>query len=117
MVLHVIVLAENVIDVARGLTADVTGLLQAIALLAAIAVVVATYFKTRAWVPTLIAIAMAGIVVWAVNNTDFLRGSTDRTIREAGQADVRALVVADALQQQVQPYAAVRVPWGDDREF
>jgi hypothetical protein len=106
---HVIVLAENVIDVANRLTTQTTGVLRNLALLAAIAVVVFTYFKTRAWVPTLVAIVMAGVVVWAVNSTDFLRGSTDRTIREAGQADVRPLVVADASQHWVQPSAVRRV--------
>lgn len=113
---HVIVLAENVIDVANRLTTQTTGVLRNLALLAAIAVVVFTYFKTRAWVPTLVAIVMAGVVVWAVNSTDFLRNSTDRTIRQSG-ADVHVVGAADASQDRIEPGAVRRVAGGPDRDL
>lgn len=116
MAVELIVLAENVIDVAKRLTTDVTGLLRSIALLAAIAVVVFTYFKTRAWVPTLISIVMAGFVLWAVNNDDFLKDSTEKTIEQSRRPDVRALVEAHPSQQRVPP-DAVRVAGGDDLEW
>jgi hypothetical protein len=114
MVLEQIVLAENVIDVANRLTVDLTGVLRNVALLAAIAVVIFTYFKTRAWVPTLVAIVMAGVVLWAVNNAAFLRDSTKRTI-EQSQADVRMLTAADAPRRWVQPAAVRHVAGTPDR--
>jgi hypothetical protein len=55
-------------------------------------------------------------VVWAVNNTDFLQGSTDRTIRQSS-ADAHVIGAADASQDRVQPGAVRRVAGGPDRDL
>lgn len=82
----IILAGENVFDIAQRLTQGTEDALQAIATVAAIALVVATYFKTRAMVPTLVAIATAAVVLWGVNNAPFLQESTKETIQE-GAAD------------------------------
>ena len=48
---------------------QIQAVVQAGVVLLGIAVVIATYARTRAIVPTLGAIVFAGIVIWSVNNT------------------------------------------------
>lgn len=48
---------------------QIQAVVQAGVVLLAIGVVIATYARTRAIVPTLGAIVFAGVVIWAVNNT------------------------------------------------
>lgn len=76
------ILAENVFDIANRLIDGTEDALLGLATVAAIALVVFTYFKTRAMVPTLVAIATAAVVLWGVNNADFLQETTEETIDE-----------------------------------
>jgi hypothetical protein len=50
--------------------------------LIAIAIIVSTWAKTRAFVPTLGAIIFGALVVWAVRNVDFLQDQIGEDIVE-----------------------------------
>ena len=83
---ELILAADNVFQIANRILNSTRSVLELLALVAAIALVIFTYFKTRAVVPTLVAIVLSGAVLWAVNSPDFLRSTTDETI-EQGAAD------------------------------
>jgi hypothetical protein len=87
-VLHelIVLAADDVFDIARRLLNSTRDVLELLAIVAAIALVIATYFKTRAMVPTLVAIVLSAAVLWAVNRPDFLQSTTTETI-EQGAAD------------------------------
>jgi hypothetical protein len=100
----------DVIDAGQQLTSDITGLLRAVAILAFVATVGFTYWKSgRAWIPTVIAGVVGGIMLWMIYSPTVIRDSFDRTIRRAGQVDVHTLVAADAPQQPVQRDAGLDV--------
>jgi hypothetical protein len=82
----IILAAQDVFQIANRILNSTRSVLELLALVAAIALVIFTYFKTRAMVPTLVAIVLSAAVLWAVNNPDFLEGSTESTI-ESGAAD------------------------------
>jgi hypothetical protein len=52
-------------------------------LVGAMIVVGATYFVTRAFVPVLVAIILAGGVLWGINNAADVGNSATQTINEA----------------------------------
>jgi len=71
-----------VIDLFNNLIAEVQDLLTAAVVVVAIGIILATWAKTRAIVPTLSAIILAGFVVWAVNNVDFIQDLVGEDIVE-----------------------------------
>ncbi len=82
------------IDLFNNLINEAQDLITAAVVLVAIAVIVSTWAKTKALVPTLSAIFVGALVVWAVRNVDFLQQQIDEDIRE--ESGMPALV-ADGL--------------------
>jgi uncharacterized membrane protein (UPF0136 family) len=76
--------ADNVFGIANELIDNTESVLIALATVAAIALVIMTYLKTRAWAPTVAMIVMAAVVLWGVNNADVLESTTDQTLDDAG---------------------------------
>jgi xanthine/uracil permease len=83
-----------VIDLFNNLINEAQDLITAAVVLVAIGVIVSTWAKTRALVPTLSAIFVGALVVWAVRNVDFLQEQIGEDIRE--ESGMPALV-ADGL--------------------
>lgn len=79
------------IDLFNNLIAEAQDMVTAAVVLVAIGVIVSTWAKTRAFVPTLSAILFGALVVWAVRNVDFLTNEIDEDIRE--ESGLPALVV------------------------
>jgi phosphotransferase system glucose/maltose/N-acetylglucosamine-specific IIC component len=71
-----------VIDLFNNLIAEAQDLVTAAVVLIAIAIIVSTWAKTRAFVPTLGAIIFGALVVWAVRNVDFLQDQIGEDIVE-----------------------------------
>jgi len=68
---------------------QIQAVVQSAVVLLGICVVIATYARTKAIVPTLGAVVFAGVVIWAVNNTAWFEDK----IGEEFQGTVPALVV------------------------
>lgn len=60
------------VQLLNGMLNDATHIIQAAIALATAVYVASTWWRTRALIPTLTAIVMAGIVVWASSNVDLL---------------------------------------------
>ncbi len=86
--------STHVIDLFNNLINEAQDLITAAVVLVAIGVIVSTWAKTRALVPTLSAIFVGALVVWAVRNVDFLQEQIGEDIRE--ESGMPALV-ADGL--------------------
>jgi hypothetical protein len=71
-----------VIDLFNNLIAEAQDLVTAAVVLIAIAIIVSTWARTRAFVPTLGAIIFGALVVWAVRNVDFLQDQIGEDIVE-----------------------------------
>ncbi len=65
------------IEFLNNMIADASGVIVAAIAAAASAYVASIWWRTKALVPTLTAIVMAGVVVWAVGNVDTLRDQVD----------------------------------------
>lgn len=70
------------IDLFNNLIAEAQDLVTAAVVLVSIGVIVATWARTRAFVPTIGAIIMGALVVWAVFNIDFLQDQIGEDIVE-----------------------------------
>lgn len=86
---HVHVLAVTVLaagdffEIANGLISGAQTVVKGAFLVGAMIVVGATYFVTRAFVPVLVAIILAGSVLWGVNNAASVGTTATETINEA----------------------------------
>jgi len=75
-----------VIDLVNNLIAEAQDMLTAAVVLVAIGMIIATWARTRAIVPTIGAIVFGAVVVWAVFNIDFLQEQVGEDIvEESGQ--------------------------------
>jgi hypothetical protein len=82
------------IDTGLNLTSEAEALVKALIAVMGLVFVLMTAARTRAVVPTVGAIVFAGLVGWAVANTDFIEQKVDEDIR--GALGVPTAVVADA---------------------
>jgi O-antigen ligase len=82
-----------VIDLFNNLIAEAQDLVTTAVVLVAIVVIVGTWARTKALVPTLSAIFLGALVVWAVRNVDFLQEQIGEDIRE--ESGMPALVAPD----------------------
>lgn len=73
-----------------SLTADARLLIQAVVVVFAIGMVVATWARTKSAVPTVATLVMAAVVIWGVNNIDVLQSQVNEDLNGAP-----ALVVND----------------------
>jgi len=71
-----------VIDLLHNLINEALDLVTAGVVLMAIVMVVATWARTRAFVPTIGAIVFGAFVIWAVNNVDFIEEQIGEDIVE-----------------------------------
>lgn len=78
------------IDNLTTLTADARLLIQAVVVVFAIGMVVATWARTKSAVPTVATLVMAAIVIWGVNNIDVLQSQVDQDLNGAPALDARA---------------------------
>lgn len=62
------------------LTADARLLIQAVVVVFAIGMVVATWARTKSAVPTVATLVMAAVVIWGVNNIDVLQGKVNEDL-------------------------------------
>jgi hypothetical protein len=82
-------------QILNGFVADARTLMQGVMLVLAIAFVGATWWRTKAMAPTLGAVLLAAIVVFAVNNFDDLSKDVEHDVdqrrggRPAASADAR----------------------------
>jgi hypothetical protein len=82
-------------QILNGFVADARTLMQGVMLVMGIAFVGATWWRTKAMAPTLGAVMLAAIVVFAVNNFDTLSNDVKRDVdnrragRPATEADAR----------------------------
>lgn len=65
---------------------------QAGVVLLGVVVVVATYARTKAMVPTLGALLFAGVVIWAVNNTGWFEEKIGQEFENSGMPAPGAVV-------------------------
>jgi hypothetical protein len=84
-----------VIDLFNNLIGEAQDLVTAAVVLVAIVIIVSTWARTRALVPTLSAIFVGALVVWAVRNVDFLQEQIDEDIRE--ESGMPAAAAPDGL--------------------
>ncbi|HEX8802667.1 MAG TPA: hypothetical protein VF743_00700 [Acidimicrobiales bacterium] len=70
------------IDLLHNLINEALDLVTAGVVLMAIVMVVATWARTRAFVPTIGAIVFGAFVIWAVNNVDFIEEQIGEDIVE-----------------------------------
>lgn len=75
------------IDNLTALTADARLLIQAVVVVFAIGMVVATWARTKSAVPTVATLVMAAIVIWGVNNIDVLQSQVDQDLNGAPALD------------------------------
>jgi hypothetical protein len=75
----------NFFDIANYLISNTESVLKVVGTVVAIGLVIFTYAKTRAWVPTLLMLGLAGVVLYGINNTPTLQDTTTETI-DAGRA-------------------------------
>lgn len=75
------------IDNLTSLTADARLLIQAVVVVFAIGMVVATWARTKSAVPTVATLVMAAIVIWGVNNIDVLQSQVDQDLNGAPALD------------------------------
>ena len=68
------------IDNLTNLTADARVLIQAIVIVFAIGMVVATWARTKSAVPTVATLVMAAVVVWGINNIDVLESQINEDL-------------------------------------
>ncbi|MDE0805424.1 MAG: hypothetical protein OSA99_19160 [Acidimicrobiales bacterium] len=71
------------IDNLTSLTADARLLIQAVVVVFAIGMVVATWARTKSAVPTVATLVMAAIVIWGVNNIDVLQSQVNEDLNGA----------------------------------
>jgi len=90
--------AEDFFDIATGLINGTEAVVRAAFLVGAIIVVGATYFATRAFIPVLVAILLAGGVLWGINNARTVGTSATETIEEAPGIDSPGQVQAQRRQ-------------------
>lgn len=83
------------IDLFNNLIAEAQDMVTAAVVLVAIGVIVSTWARTRALVPTVSAIVFGALVVWAVRNVDFLQQQIDEDIRE--ESGMPAAVAPDVI--------------------
>jgi hypothetical protein len=75
--------ADDFFDIANGLIGGAETVVKGAFLVGAMIVVGATYFVTRAFVPVLVAIILAGSVLWGVNNAANIGTTATTTINDA----------------------------------
>lgn len=75
------------IDNLTTLTADARLLIQAVVVVFAIGMVVATWARTKSAVPTVATLVMAAVVIWGVNNIDVLQAQVDQDLNGAPALD------------------------------
>ena len=71
------------IDNLTTLTANARVLIQAVVVVFAIGMVVATWARTKSAVPTVATLVMAAVVIWGVNNIDVLQAQVDQDLNGA----------------------------------
>ena len=86
-VINVLAQSAGFFEIAGYLIRNTEALLKAAGVAAAVGLVIFTYLRTRAWVPTLLMLGLAGVVLWGINNTSLLETTTDQTIRAGGAGD------------------------------
>lgn len=68
------------LETLTDLTADARLLIQAVVVVFAIGMVVATWARTKSAVPTVATLVMAAVVIWGVNNIDVLQGKVNEDL-------------------------------------
>lgn len=71
------------IEQLTNLTADARQLLQAVVVVVAIGMTLATWAKTKSAVATVGSLMLAVFVIWGVNNVDFLQAKVDEDLNSA----------------------------------
>lgn len=71
------------IDNLTALIADARLLIEAVVVVFAIGMVVATWARTKSAVPTVATLVMAAVVIWGVNNIDVLQSQVDQDLNGA----------------------------------
>jgi hypothetical protein len=75
-------------DLFNNLLGEAQDLVLAAVVLIAIGMVLATWVRTKAFVPTIGAIIFGAFVIWAVRNVDFFEEQIGEDITEAGASAV-----------------------------
>lgn len=84
-------------EMLQGEIAKVEVLVQAAVALMALIMVVVVWAKTKAFVPTLGAVLFGAVVVWAVNNVDFLQQKVDEEFQAVAVAESAAAMVDESV--------------------
>jgi hypothetical protein len=74
-----------VIEILRGVLAQVELLVIALVTVVAIVFVISTWVRTRSLVPTLGAVLLGAVVIYGVQNFDFLQGQVEKDFENQGQ--------------------------------
>jgi len=69
-----------------SLTADARLLIQAVVVVFAIGMTLATWARTKSAVPTVATLVLAAIVIWGVNNIDVLQNQVNEDLGAPGPA-------------------------------
>jgi hypothetical protein len=77
-----------------SLTADARLLIQAVVVVFAIGMTLATWARTKSAVPTVATLVLAAIVIWGVNNIDVLQNQVNEDLGAPAPAPAVAADVA-----------------------
>lgn len=72
------------IQILNGLLSDIQTLVLALVTLMAIAFVVMTWVSTKSLVPVLGAVLLGAVVIYGVQNYDFLQGKVEQDFEQRG---------------------------------
>jgi xanthine/uracil permease len=72
------------IEILNGLVTDVQSIVLALVTLMAIAFVVMTWVSTKSLVPVLGAVLLGALVIYGVNNYDFLQQKVEQDFEQRG---------------------------------
>lgn len=77
-------LAGGILDWGNAKVVQIKALVIAVAALLAVVAVVLTWWRTKAAVPTLVTLLLAGLVLYAVNNMDFFQKKVESEVTDSG---------------------------------
>lgn len=79
------------IDLLSSKLADVEGLIQSAIAVMALVMVISVWARSKALVPTLGAVMFGALVVWGVNNVEFLEQKVDEEFQSSSAALVEVV--------------------------
>jgi len=76
--------------------ADVEGLVRSLVGLMALVMIIVVWARTKSFMPTLGALLFGAVVIWGVNNVDFLERKVDEEF-QGSLAPIRSLPAPDVV--------------------